>query len=74
MDLHSVWGMISVWWALLFSLLNLSACATYQALPPPRIDNFYIRPLDPPVQGDDEKICVPIGFDGLACRDAGMRI
>ena len=62
----------------IMALVLSSGCTieltSYRPLPPPKIYNFSVRPLDPPIQDDDEKVCVPIGWDGLLCRDQGMRI
>jgi hypothetical protein len=62
---------------LLIIFLTLPGCTVYQPLPQPppqKVFNFAIRPLDPPVQDENEKGCVPIGFDGLACQDQGLEI
>ena len=42
---------------------------------PPQVTVIYsVFPIDPPMQPVDDEDCVTIGFDGLACRDTGMRL
>lgn len=55
-------------------LFTLLGCTVYQPLPPPRVFNFSVAPLDPPRQDDGERLCIPYGWDGLACEDRGMSI
>ena len=51
--------------------LAISSCATQ----PPQVTVIYsVMPIDPPIQPIEDEDCFAIGVDGLACRNAGMRL
>jgi hypothetical protein len=56
----------------IMTIVALSGCTRAVA---PNVTVIYnVQPIDPPMQPVNERDCFAFGFDGLACRELGLRI